>query len=222
MLNIPATVSAPLPATYEAAKSALAHCQAIDECKDWADKAVALASYARQSEDLELEKMAIRIRERALRRASEIARQMMQPHGTNQHTKAGDHSDVISLPKEKVQEISGFSRRQLNNVLAIGNIPQEDFDRQVESANPPTVQELVRQGTQKRQAPDPETWLEGRSPAAFNKALHFVALFEEYAKELGQWNVAEAIECLNDKDRREVRAYIARIDAIHDKIITRI
>lgn len=222
MMNIATITSAPLPATYENARAALAQCQAIDECKDWADKAAALASYARQSEDLELEKMAVRIRQRALRRASEIARQMMQPHGTNQHKVAGDHATVISIPKEKVQEISGFSRRQLDTALAIGNVPQADFDRQVESDNPPTITELARQGTQKRQPPNPETWLEGRSPAAFNKALHFVALFEEYAKELGEWNVNEAIACLNDADRAEVRKYIARIDAIHDKIITRI
>ena len=58
-----------LPRTYEAAREALATCQDIDECKEWADKAAALASYARQSEDVELERMAARIRARAMRRA---------------------------------------------------------------------------------------------------------------------------------------------------------
>jgi hypothetical protein len=39
------------------AKAALAVCARIDECKDWADKAEAMASYARQSGDIELRKM---------------------------------------------------------------------------------------------------------------------------------------------------------------------
>jgi len=32
----------------------LANCEAVGECKDWADKAAALASYARQVGDEEL------------------------------------------------------------------------------------------------------------------------------------------------------------------------
>lgn len=220
-MNLPAHISAPLPATYAAAKSALAECQAIDECKDWADKAAALASYARQSEDLELEKMAARIRARAMRRAGELAKQMMQPQGTNRFTNDRDDAAVIS--KTKVQEVSGFSERQLNTSLRVASIPERQFTEQVESANPPTLTELARQGTQKREAvTSPENWLQGRSPAAFNKALHFVAMFEEYAKELAGLDIKEIITCLNPDDRRDVRKYIGAIDAIHDKIITRI
>lgn len=118
-----------------AAKTALESCQAIDECKEWADKAAALASYARQAEDDELEKMAVRIRSRAMRRAGELAKQIMQPHGSNQHGPRGDDATGISMPKAKVQEVSGFSERQLNTALRIANIPREDFERQVESSN---------------------------------------------------------------------------------------
>ena len=57
-----------LPRTYEAAREALATCQDIDECKEWADKAAALASYAKQAEDETLLKMAARIKARATRR----------------------------------------------------------------------------------------------------------------------------------------------------------
>ena len=45
---------APLPERYEAAKRAVAECHRVDECKEWSDRAVALASYARQVRDHEL------------------------------------------------------------------------------------------------------------------------------------------------------------------------
>ena len=40
-----------LPAAYEAVKVALANCVRIDECKEWANRAEALASYAKQADD---------------------------------------------------------------------------------------------------------------------------------------------------------------------------
>ena len=59
-LSIPRIVNdldvanAPLPARYQATKLALAECVEVDECQDWSDKMVALASYARQRSDDEL------------------------------------------------------------------------------------------------------------------------------------------------------------------------
>ena len=48
-MSLPSVNGARLPRTYEAARAALAECQQLDECKDWADKAAALASYAKQA-----------------------------------------------------------------------------------------------------------------------------------------------------------------------------
>jgi hypothetical protein len=55
--------TAQLPQLYQEAKNALAACESMDECADWADKAAAIASYARQADDLELENYARRIRQ---------------------------------------------------------------------------------------------------------------------------------------------------------------
>src|SRR6185312_2908037 len=76
-MNLPALSeqqvrSASLPVNYEAAKTAIAQCERIDECKDWADKAAAIASYARQAKDTSLRDAATRIRLRALRRVGEL------------------------------------------------------------------------------------------------------------------------------------------------------
>jgi len=44
---LPSIASAKLPATYESAKVALRECTELDECQKRADKAEAIASYAR-------------------------------------------------------------------------------------------------------------------------------------------------------------------------------
>ena len=69
---LPSVAKATLPVKYEAAKVALAECDRIDECKEWANTAAALASYAKQSDDMEMEHTAMRIRARALRRCGEL------------------------------------------------------------------------------------------------------------------------------------------------------
>lgn len=74
--------TAQLPAVYETAKRALAECVRLDECKDWLDKAAALASYARQAKNTTLEDHAKRIRKRALERAGQLLLEIKAHRGT--------------------------------------------------------------------------------------------------------------------------------------------
>ncbi|HEV2187278.1 MAG TPA: hypothetical protein VGR70_08715, partial [Stellaceae bacterium] len=78
--SLPDIASAKLPATYERAKTAIAACWRIDEVKDWGDKAAALGTYARMAADEELEKLAMRIRARAIRRVGELLEQIPVNH----------------------------------------------------------------------------------------------------------------------------------------------
>lgn len=210
-----------LPQSYEAARTALSNCASVDECKDWADKAAALASYAKQAEDIELERMAARIRARAMRRAGELLKQIEPQKGGDRVSDQRDANGPL-VSRSSVARDAGMSERQQKNALRIANIPEPKFNEQVESKTPPTITTLAEQGTQKRAAPDPETWLKGRDPQAFNKALHFTALVREYAQELSDADLETVLPNLDERQAKQVRDGIAAIDRIHDIIATRI
>lgn len=213
--------SAKLPASYENAKTALSTCVSIDECQTWADKAAALASYAKQAEDDELMKMATRIRDRAIRRAGELLKQIEPQKGgdrkSSEYQSVGAHT-LIS--REEAAREAGMSKHQQVQAVRVANIPEEDFNRQVESDNPPTVTALAQQG--KKPTPRPVIDLKGRDPGEFNRSLHFVAEFEDYARAIQRFNLESVLPGLSQIEAARVRKAISTIDAIHDRIITRI
>ena len=102
--NLPSVRNASLPASYEAAKLAILECSRIDECKDWADKAQALASYARQSEDMEMEKTACRIRARAIRRCGELLKEVEKQQGARTDKLGGSDSPKLETRKTAAKE----------------------------------------------------------------------------------------------------------------------
>lgn len=220
--SLPANVGAArLPQSYESAKSALANCVSIDECQTWADKAAALASYAKQADDDELMKMATRIRDRAIRRAGELLKQIEPATGkNNQYSQVkGGGAPTLHSRKQAASD-AGMSRDQMHTALRVANIPQAEFDAQVESANPPTVTALAEQG--KKPAAKPVIDLQGRDPGEFNRSLHFVGAFESYQRDIDKLDVEAILPGLVDSERDRIRKAIAAIDAFHDRIITRI
>lgn len=222
----PAAISAAtarLPETYENAKAALANCAQIDECKDWADKAAALASYAKQAEDLELERMAARIRARAMRRAGELLKQI-EPSKGGRPSETRDAADPSFEPtsRKEAGEAAGMSGRQIKTAIRVANVPEPEFTKQVESSTPPTLTTLAEQGKHRREAPNPEAWLKGRDPAVFNKVMHFVGLVEEYGTDLSKANLEIILPHLDEMQSARVRSAIAVIDPVHDIIVTRI
>lgn len=104
--------------------------------------AAALASYARQSEDLELEKMAARIRARAMRRAGELLKQIEPQRGARTDLQPTDGGDS-KLMRREVAKQAGMSERQQVTAVRVASIPEPEFAAQVESANPPTLTELA-------------------------------------------------------------------------------
>ena len=105
--NLPAPAGPRLPATYEAAKQALAECTRVDECKDWADKAAALASYARQRDDHTLLNLAQRIQARAMRRIGELSSELeLAPRGGAGGSKLSSGGKIETLKAALVEKRS--------------------------------------------------------------------------------------------------------------------
>ncbi len=162
-VNLPAVVNAKLPSAYKAAKAALATCSKVDECKDWANKAAALASYARQSEDEELEKFARRIRLRALTRCGELLKEI-EPKHTGRPGKNGTATGTNSSRK-KAADQAGLSKRQKDTALRLASVPKRQREALIESDNPPTVEQLAKKGTKPKSRPLVD--LKGRDPEEF-------------------------------------------------------
>jgi hypothetical protein len=94
-----------------------------------------------------------------LGRCGELLREIEASKGGR--PKTGAETDT-SLRKQAAEE-AGLSTRQVVTAMRVGNVPREEFERQVESANPPTAASLFPGG--KRFAPH-SPLLTGPAPGA--------------------------------------------------------
>jgi hypothetical protein len=198
--------AARLPATYEAAQHAIAECSRVDECRDWADKAAALASYARQAKDDSLRVMAVRIQARAERRCGELLKQISSATGA--HLK---REGALPLSRKASAEAAGLSEHQRKTALRLASVPAEEFDRQVESSAPPTITQLAEQGKQSRTVDVPEGDQKFRDACtAFNAFVKFCDANDAVA-------VAETFP---SRDAEVIRKCVAALDQWLDRFIT--
>lgn len=219
MDGLPTLADARLPQSYEAAKAALAQCADIDECQDWADRAAALASYARQADDRSLETMAQRIRARAVRRAGELYKQIEPQRGGDRRSDQRDAAGPLMTRKQAAGD-AGMSERQMKTAIRVANVPAERFEEWVESDAPPTLSQLAQQGTKPKARPIVD--LQGRDPGEFNRALHFTGDLEHAVNLLERLDVETVAPTLIPKEREQARRLVQRIDAIADRIIVRL
>ena len=133
---------------YVAACKALAECVAIDKCNDWADKAQALAAYAKQANDSELECNARRIRARAYRRFRQLLHEGLEAQGarTDPPLPAGG---ARKLTRAAAASAAGLSERQRVTAERIARLPSEEFDGAVEGSDTPaSITNLAERGKQ--------------------------------------------------------------------------
>lgn len=142
---IPAEGSAVvLPPNYIAARIAIAKCDRVDECQDWANRSSALASYAQQSKDDALLLMAQRIRARAVRRCGELLNEI--PAVPPTHTRKAEGQAT----RTSVATAAGMSEHQKNRALQVARVAEKQFDELVESDAPPGISTLARIGQKPR------------------------------------------------------------------------
>ena len=195
-IELPSVAAATLPAVYIEARAALAKCWRVDECKDWADKAQAMASYARQSKDEGLYKVALRIQARAIRRCGELYKEIAPSVGGSP-THATNAADGTS--RQKAAAEAGLSARQANTALRLASVPESDFESQVESGTPPTVSSLAEQGTRKRPAPLVD--LEGILPEDFQVATYAFGAVDEFCRRTEGLDVNQAVRGLKSREK---------------------
>jgi hypothetical protein len=104
------------------AKIALASCANIDECQDWANKAEALASYAKMADDDTLRALADRIQARAVRRMGELLKEFDARGGDRSKTVAA-HGSAPSQRDAAAQ--AGLSEHQQLQAVRVANVPPD-------------------------------------------------------------------------------------------------
>lgn len=202
--NLPDYESAKLPTVYRAAVKALSACSRIDECQEWADKAEALASYAKQARDESMRKMADRIQARAIRRCGELLKQVGDDRGGRP---AENPDGTVTVSRAQAAAEAGLSERQKVTALRVANVPAADFEALMDADDPPTVTALAAQGTRRLTAE-----VEGPNPLLlkFKKLAHFV----------GETDAASLAASVPESQRGEFRALIGEVDAWLDQFIT--
>ncbi|MFZ1494378.1 MAG: hypothetical protein WAU60_13335 [Candidatus Competibacter denitrificans] len=205
--------SAPLPMVYERATKALAECSRIDECKDWANKAEALASYARQSKDDSLRKMADRIQARAIRRCGELLKQIEA--GKNRFDERRHDGSDTPINRTEAAAQAGLSERQKVTALRVANVPQPVFEEAVESESPPTVTQLAEIGKQAK-FPVPAIDLEGIDPAHFARATELKGSLSRLASFCEKQDPSAIAKAFKPQEIKTVRQYLAVIESWFD------
>jgi hypothetical protein len=230
--NLPALAEnarANFPVMYEAARRAIELCDSTDEVKGWADKHAALAAYARMRDDRDLHNYALRIQLRAERRYGQLHKQLF-PNRSKENLvqnrpvagddrQEGDHLSVNTAenrgssrqeggrqPASGAQAAAqaGVTEHQLKTSLRIAAVPEEDFNRQVDSPNPPTKTQLAEQGRVRRVLePEPGTERFKAACAALHEFTTFCDAHDaaETARTFGFDDIEMARRCVSALDQ---------------------
>lgn len=135
--------------------------------------------------------MALRIQARATRRCGELLDEIKPSKGGRpSKTRA-----CMDPSKKQAAKDAGLSEKQRKQAQRVARVNGEDFDRQVESNDPPSVSELAEQGTKKNPATLYD--LEGIDPVDFKiatAALGAVRRMREFAEHTDQEQVIRGLK----------------------------
>ena len=202
-----------LPATYEQAKTALAQCSRIDECQEWANKAEALASYARQADDHSLRKLADRIQARAVRRCGELLKQF---DGRPQNAMKQNDGGGTLISRREAAANAGMSKDQQVTAVRVANVPRDQFEQAVDGEKPLTVTALAGLGKQQRPSSAPAA---ATAPVGFKQATHLIGVVRDFAAFCEENDPVAVAGGLMQSDVIEVRTSVGVIDGWLDRLV---
>lgn len=158
---------------YEAARTAIAECKAVDEVKQWADKAAAMQAYQRMAGDKTLEIDAAEIRIRAERKLGELIAAQKSEFGLNKggrpSEKTGSQHEPVSNHVPTLSDV-GVSKKLSSRAQKLAAVPEHEFEKEVgdwrervEKEGKRVSARLEKAGekaiqSQERQAADQETY----------------------------------------------------------------
>lgn len=198
--------------TYQNAVHALAECSRIDECQQWADKAEALASYAKQSKDEQLRKMADRIQARAIRRCGELLKQIPAAPGKRTDLQPSN----AAVTRSEAASDAGLSKRQKDTALRVASVPAAEFESAVESDKPPTVTQIAERGKQSKPLVD----LGGIPAADYARATEAQGALKRFAEYCEKHDPVRIARAFKKHEVAALRKHVATVDNWLDRFVT--
>jgi hypothetical protein len=117
---------AQLAPNYEAMRHAIAVCEKVDEIAELADRAVAAQAYFRQSQDVENEIGASRVRVRAERKLGEILKRQAE----NGERHDGRNAPNVLASRDATPTLSdlGIPRDRASRAMQLAAVPEDEFE----------------------------------------------------------------------------------------------
>src|SRR5215831_11994123 len=118
---------------YDAACRALAAVRSVDEVKDIRDKAIAMAAYARQAKNRDLEADAVEIRMRATRRLDQLRQAQKDSVGLSAGTR-GSRVKGARVDDKPTLASQGIDKHLAHQGRVLGRLSDEKFESVVADA----------------------------------------------------------------------------------------
>jgi len=132
---------------YDAACRALKEARRVDEVKDIRDKAVAMAAYAKQAQNHDLEADAVEIRMRATRRLDELRREQRETVGLSAGTR-GSRVKGARVDEKPTLASQGIGKNLAQQARVLGKLSDEGFEKAVTKARAKVAHRRARKRTE--------------------------------------------------------------------------
>jgi hypothetical protein len=133
-------------ARYDAACRALAEARSVDEVKDIRDKAVAMAAYARQAKNRDLEADAVEIRLRATRKLDQLRQAQKETIGLSAGTR-GSRVKGARVDDKPTLASQGIDKNLAQQARVLGKLSDKGFEKAVTKTRAKVAHRRARKRT---------------------------------------------------------------------------